>query len=190
MNVYPMSIPDVINAGDTVEFTLHAFNNAGAELTAAAGYTMYLVLNNSTNFYSATTTTSDSSGFLMSIPSTATTGWTAGSYNASVFVADGTNRYQVTSKYITVKPNLLAGVAVDSRSTIRKTLDALNAAILGSATDNQMSMSIAGRSIQRMSIEELIKAKQQFENMVRDEDRLQDMIDGKPSRNTVNIRFK
>lgn len=188
---YVNEVPSSFNAGDTVEFAVHAFDKQGTELTAGDGYTLYVIFSNASHLYSASTTAYNAGdGFVFTIPSSGTSGYTAGNYNASIFVGNGTVRYQVSSKYVDVLPNLFAGTAVDSRSTVRKTLDALNAAILGAATDNQLSMSIAGRSIQRMSLEELLKTRQTFENLMASEERAKLMIDGKPLRNTISVRFK
>ena len=190
MSTYQETIPDIIEAGNSVSFALRAYDNVGNELTDSDGYTMYAIFNNGTSIYSAETTTYGAQGFVVALASADSSGWTAGGYNCSVYVDDATNRYPVTQKYVEVKPNLFGGSAVDSRSTARQTLAALDAAILGSATSNQMSMSIAGRSIQRMGLEELIKARRQFESFVADEDKAQRIIDGKPTYNYMNTRFR
>lgn len=62
---------------------------------------------------------------------------------------------------LTVEPNL-ANAAIDHRSFNVRVTEALQAVIEGRATTDQLSMSIAGRSLQRMSWEEILKAYDRF----------------------------
>jgi tRNA pseudouridine-54 N-methylase len=94
------------------------------------------------------------------------------------------------SKQVTLQANLFTSSGFDSRSTTKQILDAIDATILGSATAGQLSMSVAGRSIQRMSLDELINAKSKFESLVAAEKSSADVAAGKPSRNTIQVRFK
>ena len=187
---YKTDFPDKINAGDSIQFVSPAYDSEGTELTNANGYTAYVILSNDTNKYSGTTTTDTTEGFLFEIPTAVTELWVVGNYSVSVFADDGINRYLISKKFTEVKPDLFSVANADTRSMARQIRDALEAAILGQATNNQLSMSIAGRSIQRMSLEELITAKQKYDRFVSDEEAKQDLIDGKPSRSTIQIRFK
>lgn len=184
---YSTTIPNQIRVGNTVEFCQTAYDSIGNQLTSGAGYTLYFVMSNATSQISVSSTTENEQGYLFQIPYTVTSGWTAGNYTAVVYAQDGTNRYEQASSSISVLPSL--SVAVDSRSIARQTLDALDAAILGQASSNQLSMSIAGRSISRMSLEELIKAKGRFDFIVKSEDNLQAMKAGKVSSNTIITRI-
>lgn len=56
---------------------------------------------------------------------------------------------------LTVEPNL-ANAAIEHRSFWRQVLDQLEPVILGRASTDQLSMSIAGRSLQRMTWDELL----------------------------------
>lgn len=62
---------------------------------------------------------------------------------------------------VTVVANL-ANAAVDNRSFNVRVTEALQATIEGRATTDQLSMSIAGRSLSRMSWDELLKAYDRF----------------------------
>jgi len=189
MTDYLNEIPNIINAGDSLEFTVKATNYVGTEITYADGYTAYLILNNDSNSYSATSTADTTNGYLFQVASNITSGWTAGNYNSAIYVDNGTNRYPVSRKFIEVKPDLFTSGAYDSRSTAMQIRDALEAAILGQASSNQLSMSIAGRSISRMSLEELIVAKKKYDGFVRDEQRKQDLLEGKSPRTNIQFRW-
>jgi hypothetical protein len=188
--MYPNEIPSRFSCGDTVQFATRAYDPFGNELTYAGGYSLYLILNNTSHVYSATSIATCDQGYLVTVPSSATTGWTAGSYNAAVYAVSSANRYPVMSKQVTLQANLFTSSGFDSRSTTKQILDAIDATILGSATAGQLSMSVAGRSIQRMSLDELINAKSKFESLVAAEKSSADVAAGKPSRNTIQVRFK
>lgn len=189
MTTYLNEIPDVINAGDSLEFTIKATNYVGTELTYADGYTAYLILNNDSNSYSATSTADTTTGYLFQVASNITSGWTAGNYNSAIYIDNGANRYPVSRKFIEVKPDLFTSGAYDSRSTAMQIRDALEAAILGQASSNQLSMSIAGRSISRMSLEELIVAKKKYDGFVQSEQKKQDLLEGKSPKTNIQFRW-
>lgn len=187
---YKTEFPSSLNAGDSIQFASKAYDIEGNEVTNADGFTAYVILSNDTNKYSGTTTTDTSDGFLFEIPTAVTELWSIGNYSVSVFASDSTDRYTISKKFTEVKPDLFTVTTADTRSMARQIRDALEAAILGQANSNQLSMSIAGRSIERMSLEELINSKQKYDRFVADEENKQNMIDGKPSRSTIQIRFK
>ncbi|WP_342269461.1 hypothetical protein [Rickettsia endosymbiont of Orchestes rusci] len=63
----------------------------------------------------------------------------------------------IDSGEITVKPNLALLDSYDGRSHVKQVLDALEATILGKASRDQLSYSISGRSLSRLSPTELLK---------------------------------
>ena len=187
MAEYSTEIPKVITAGNTVEFAMRAYDSIGTELTSGNSWTMYWTLSNSTANYTVSSQTENDQGFFFQVPHATTSGWTAGDYSSSVYADDATNRYPQDQEAVTVKPSLDS--AVDGRSTYRQIADAIDAAILGSAGSNQLSMSIAGRTIQRMGMEELMKAKTQFDSLVKSEENAKQMLDGKITSNTIYTRI-
>lgn len=64
---------------------------------------------------------------------------------------------------IDVESNLSALDQYDGRSHAEKVLDALEACLLGKAKSDQLSYSIAGRSLSRMGPAELLKWRQQYQ---------------------------
>jgi hypothetical protein len=69
---------------------------------------------------------------------------------------------------LTVLPNL-ANAAVDNRSFNVRVTEALQATIEGRATTDQLAMSIAGRSLSRMSWDELLGAYREFSRLAASE---------------------
>ena len=74
----------------------------------------------------------------------------------------------VAAGRITVAANL-ANAAVDHRSFNVRVAEALQATIEGRATTDQLSMSIAGRSLSRMSWDELLGAYDRFSRLAASE---------------------
>lgn len=66
-------------------------------------------------------------------------------------------QYVVENGELVIKPNLALLDTYDGRSHVKKVLDALEATILGKASRDQLSYSISGRSLSRLSPSELLK---------------------------------
>lgn len=86
----------------------------------------------------------------------------------AALIATPTTIETVAVGRLTVAPNL-ANAAVDNRSFNVRVTEALQATIEGRATTDQLSMSIAGRSLSRMSWDELLKAYDRFKALAASE---------------------
>ena len=106
--------------------------------------------------------------YLIEISASTSATWAAGSYWYEAVVERGTGaaleRYKIKSGRLTIKPNpatLPAGY--DGRSHVKKVLDALEATLQGKASRDQLSYTIEGRSIQKLSPAELVQWRNQYE---------------------------
>jgi hypothetical protein len=77
-----------------------------------------------------------------------------GRYRYSLRVTSGSTVKTIETGWLEIRANPAASGAHDPRSDARQQLDALNAYLLGRATDGQMSMTINGRQLSRFSIKE------------------------------------
>lgn len=94
-----------------------------------------------------------------------------GSYDwqaRAALIATPTTIATVAVGRITVAPNL-ENAAVDYRSWNVRVTEALKATIEGRASTDQLSMSIAGRSLSRMSWKELLEAFDRFNRLAASE---------------------
>lgn len=66
-------------------------------------------------------------------------------------------QYVIENGELVIKPNLALLDSYDGRSHVKKVLDALESTILGKASRDQLSYSISGRSLSRLSPSELLK---------------------------------
>ena len=105
------------------------------------------------------TITADPSGddHLVTIAAATSADYAVGRHSYQARIEKDTEVYTVGTGIIEVLANLSADASgADYRSHAKKTLDALEATILGKASSDQLSYSIAGRSLSKFSPEELI----------------------------------
>lgn len=160
------SMPSTLLAGDTFKVTIQSEYKASdnfdiiLKLTGPSGVTA------TTESYIATSVTDTE--FLVTIAPAVTAALTAGTYAYAIVADDGTDEYTIESGLITVelRADLQTG---DFRSQAQKMLDAIDAALLGTATQNQLSMSIAGRSISRIPLNELRSLRDYYVSEVKKE---------------------
>lgn len=78
----------------------------------------------------------------------------------------------------------------DGRSHVKKVLDALEAVLENKATLDQTSYSIQGRSLSRMSPEELLKWYDRYKKLYADEQRAEQMANGIQAKSSkIKVRF-
>ena len=128
--------------------------------------------------------------YYIEVPSTTTDNYSPHDYIWGAYITrtSDSSRVQVGEGKITILPNL-ADTNADLRSHAKKVLDSLEAVIEGRATIDQSSMSIAGRSLSRMSIDELLTFKDRYEAEYQKEVKLSKIKNGKSSGNTVGVQF-
>lgn len=105
------------------------------------------------------TASADGDDHSLEIASATTGAYTAGEYAVQVWVEDAAgDKTYIAEGYLELATAFAdEGAGYDARSHVKKTLDALEAMIEGKATKDQMSYSIAGRSLARMSSDEILR---------------------------------
>jgi len=88
-----------------------------------------------------------------------------------------------------VVANFVTPTTLDTRSHAAKVLDAVEAVIEGRATEDHMSMSLAGRSIQKMSLAELLPVRDYYRREVAREQKAEAILAGRPPRGQVRTRY-
>jgi hypothetical protein len=102
-----------------------------------------------------------------------------------------TEKYTQENGQIKILPNLtVSDSQSDFRSHAKKVLDAIEALIEGKATADVLSYSIAGRSISKMSPEELIKWRDFYKHEYELETQTDDLQKGLDTPNKIGIRFR
>ena len=109
-------------------------------------------------------------------------------WGAYITRTSDSNRIQVDEGKITLLPNL-ADTNADLRSHAKIVLDSIEAVIQGRANMDQSSMSIAGRSLSRMSIDELLTFRDRYKTEYLKEVKLARIKNNDASGNTIRVEF-
>ena len=179
-------IPDTLYIGST-----WAFEENVDEFSADDGWKLeYILTNASKNIKLESNSESSGNTFVFKIAGTTTSGYTTGDYSVAIFAVNGDDRRFIsTGCAVTIRPNIAEGDADDSRSHIQKVLDSIEAVLEGKAASDVQSYSIAGRSISRYSIAELVKWRSTYKSMLAQECNATAVRSGKCSRNKIKVEF-
>ena len=142
-----------------------------------------------TKKFTLTAVEADDTYYIESASST-TTGYAVGDYvwEAYITKTSSSNRIMVDSGRTSITENL-ANTNADLRSHAKKVLDALEAVIENRATMDQSSMSIAGRSLSRMSVDELLTCRNRYKAEYLKEIKLARIKNKQGSGNTIKVNF-
>ena len=158
---YPTSVPTELKVGDNWSWVN---NTLGADYPNSA-YTLkyeFNLIDGSTNVNVQIAATNDGDNYKVELPHSTTVSYTPGEYSwiANIHRNSG-GRITVGEGFVTVQADYDATTS-SVRSFAKQMLDAIEAVALNRATMDQSSMSIAGRSLSRMSIDELMNFRNRF----------------------------
>jgi len=178
--------PTTVTAGDTVAWT-----KTLADYPASAGWSLSYTLINA-----AAKITINASGsgddHAVSVAAATTANWSPGDYAWQSYASKAGERYTVETGRITVEKSYAAQTTLDTRSSARAMLEALEACYLAYLENGQGHVAeyeIAGR---RMKFRNAAEIWQQIEKLKREvaaEDRAARIAAGLPSRRRVLVRF-
>ena len=184
-----MNEPTTLFAGDKVEWT-----ESLSDYLPSAGWTLKYILINSLNRYTLVST-ADGESHKVSLLSTDTSAWVAGTYVVQPYCehTDGTN--ELLSQYtVEIKQNLISATTFDFRTHARKTLDAINTAIEGRASQEVLSLQVStpggsSKALQYLTMDEMIKAKNYYQSLVDSEITQEKINAGQNAGNKILISF-
>jgi len=174
------SVPSEFIAGDTWRWTRDF-----ADYPAGTWTVTYYFENAAQTFNVAGVADGTSHDFTIAAATTAD--YKAGRYFWSARATDGSVVETITDEngWLEVKTDPAAAGTRDRRSWARRVLDALEATLEGRASTDQMSMSLAGRSISRMSPSELMD----WRDRMRAEVRTQEQGDKAGLGRDIRVRY-
>lgn len=128
--------------------------------------------------------------FAVSVASATTAAYTAGRYRWSAYIVrvSDSERVEVDSGSWVVEANKTTATT-DPRSHARKVLDLIKSLLEGRAAADVASYSIAGRSLTKMSIQELLQWKAVYERDVKAEEAAEAIANGMGTGRRVLVRF-
>lgn len=182
----PTSEPAFIQAGDTVKW-----QRTLPDYPASAGWVLAYRLINAAGKIDIPAA-ADGDAHLITVAAATSAGYAAGAYDWQAFVTLGAERYTVGAGRVVIRPNLAAQAAgFDARSTARKALDDLRAALAAWLTNSGtvQEYEIAGR---RMKFRSMVEVKQLLDFWRVEESRAQRLINlaaGLPAGNRILTRM-
>ena len=181
-------IPYEFYAGDTVIWQIENLNTDYSNSTHTLTYKFRLENNGSTTF--SVDATADGNNYKITLGASTTASITEGKYNFISYVTRTSDNARVTVDrgMIEVKPNLASSTS-ETRSHAKKMLDLIESLLEGKATKDVSSYSIAGRSLNKMSVSELLEWRNYYKTEYNRELSKQRNENEDGSGNTIKISF-
>lgn len=136
--------------------------------------------------------TADSLNFEVDVAPSESAAYTPATYYWTAFVSKSGDRKLVASGRLVIKedPSQIA-LPVDGRSHARRTLEALEAVIERRATSDQQryAFSAVGRSVDKMPIADVLKFRDYYLSIVKQEDAREKVARGESTGKNVFIKF-
>jgi hypothetical protein len=189
---FPTDVPDSLVVGDNWLWKREDIVSDYPTGSYALSYSLRLLASAATeirldNNNSIVTETATS--YLIQVPSTTTADYAKGDYEYQEYITNGSSqRLVLNTGYVNVKPNLDAD-STDPRSHARIVVDALEAMLENRASIDQSSMSIAGRSLSRMTPEEIRDWYEYYRFKVSQEIKKERIKKGKATSSIIKARF-
>jgi hypothetical protein len=176
--------PSVIRAGEKISWI-----RCLSDYPADDGWTLSYVMINESSKETLTSTASGSDHLIEEL-SAVSADWAAGIYTLHGYVEKAGERTTVFEGSVKVLADLTQVATIDNRSHAKKTLDYLEAVIEGKAQKDQISYSIEGRSISRMSWADILVAFDKYKALYAAEKRAERIRRGQGVGNKILVRFK
>jgi hypothetical protein len=182
----PTSEPELLIAGDLWTWTKEL-----SEYSAADGWTLSYALRVAGQAPKTITATGSGITHTVSVSAATTATYPSGEVQWQSYVTNsGTNaRHTIATGRFTVRPNLASTAVYDPRSQIKRTLDAINATLEGTADREETALVIDGMSLQLRSVPDLLLLRDKFAALYRQELNAERIANGLPSRNKIVCRM-
>ena len=178
---YPNEVPPVLQKGDYWAWKKTGLSDEYPVASYSLKYKFHLISGTTASSFVVNAT---ESGDDYIFATSSTTSHTAGDYRwvAIVVKTAGSVEAIIGEGYATI-------VDDGARSHTKIVLDSIEAVIQGRANMDQSSMSIAGRSLSRMSIDELMTFRDRYKAEWLKEVKLARIKNGMGSGNTIGVKF-
>ncbi len=187
---YPTAEPAKLVAGDRFTWRRDDLANDYPIGTFALTYEFHEDSGGGGNKKFTITATEADSTYYIEVGSSTTASYETGDYIWEAYITRSADseRIMVDSGRTEITTNL-ANTSADLRSHAKIVLDAIEAVIENRASMDQSSMSIAGRSLSRMSIDELMTFRDRYKAEYLKEIKLARIRNKQGSGNTIKVKF-
>jgi len=172
-----------IQAGDTFNYSVNY-----PDYPASDGWACTMLLRGALS--KTINSTADGDDFLLSAAAADTALYTAGNCKYFIHVSKGSERYLVEEGSVEILADYSSTAIYDPRSMAQQIYEAVDAALLGRATKDQMSYEIAGRKIEKIPIPDLLVLRSKFLKQAEAEKRAERIANGLGAGNIVRLRFE
>ena len=187
--IIPETEPLEFYAGETVKFKRTDLSDYPSPIWTLN----YFLQKSGTKIDFASTQDGSTTGHLISLTPATTTGYTVGLYHWIVEARDGTDVYVVDEGYIEIKTDFAEQTSgYDDRSVAKKMVDAYESLFSNQMTNStleQLSYSIAGRSISKMSASEIRTEYLRWKRLYQQEEDDLRIANGLGTRKRILTRF-
>lgn len=183
MSDTPTIEPLEVRAGDTWEWRRE---DLATDYPASTWTLTYTFVNASAKFQ--ITASADGDEFSITVAA-ASSNKPAGVYTWVAKVSYSGEVHTVGSGSITVLPDLATLTVHDGRSHARKVLDAIEALLENRASIDQKSISIAGRTLERTPIADLLALRSVYRTEARNEEAKENLARGEGTARVIGVRF-
>jgi|TARA_Y100000289_G_scaffold11398_1_gene10523 hypothetical protein len=187
---YPVQEPDTIVIGDRLVWRRDDLANTYPIGSYALTYEFHEDSGGGGSHKFTITATEAEDTYFIEVASSTTASYTDGDFiwNAFITRSSDSQRIRVDTGRTTVVKNL-ANTNADLRSHAKKVLDAVQAVLENRASVDQASFSIAGRSLSRMSIDELLSFRDKYKAEYLQEIKKARIKNKQRSGNTIEVKF-
>lgn len=184
---YPTSEPNELQLGDLWAWKKTDLSDDYPTASYSLSYEFNLVDGSTAANFTLTATESNDEYI---IETSSTTSYTAGEYNWVSYITRSSDsaRIKLSEGFTEIQQNY-ATTTSSVRSHVKKVLDAIEAVIENRATMDQSSMSIAGRSLSRLTVDELMTFRDRYKTEYLKEVKQARIKNKKDSGNSIKVRF-
>ena len=183
MTDIPTNEPSEITAGDTI-----AWKKQLSDYPASDEWEVQYTLINSSGKI-AITSVASGDDHLVNISAAISAEYDPGIYSWQARAVLDDETYLVDEGTITIKPNYAALDSYDSRTHVKKVLDAIEACIEGTASKDQEEYTIGTRSLKRRSMGELLTLREKYRGYWNQEQNAEKLKNGLGRKNKILVRF-
>lgn len=184
---YPTEVPTELQLGDYWAWKKDNLSTDYPTASYALSYEFNLVDGSTASNFTLNATESNDE-YLIEVSDT--TSYTKGNYNWVSYITRSSDsaRIKLSEGFVEIQDNY-ATTTSSVRSHAKIVLDAIEAVIENRANIDQSSMSIAGRSLSRMSIDDLLTFRARYRAEYLKEVKQARIKNGRGSGNTIKVNF-
>lgn len=179
----PTREPDTFIAGDSV-----SWKRSSADFPSTDGWTLSYIFTANGQSAITVTCTASAPDYLASISPTVSATFSASLWFWTARVSNGTDTHTVATGRVNVTANPATSTA-DPRSLVKRTLDAIQAAILGAASKDELSLSVDGLALSYRSLDELSRLEIRYQARYNRELSAERAARGLSDGSNINTRF-